>query len=136
MDKKSRINFIIRTILFFSCIIIFIDDSNNIYKILDYNIIFNIKVYHVFWAYLVNDILKVIIPSKSKNTYNGKLFLKHYKKRDNYNKDKVIFETFEKNKRAFNIALAWIGLNSILFYIYFRLHLDKSWIIMLFLFDI
>ena len=87
-----------------------------------------------FGAYLVNDILKVIIPSKSKNTYNGKLFLKHYKKRDNYNKDKVIFETFEKNKRAFNIALAWIGLNSILFYIYFRLHLDKSWIIMLFLF--
>jgi len=134
LDKKSRINFIIRTILFFSCIIIFIDDSNNIYKILDYNILFNIKVYHVFWAYLVNDILKVIIPSKSKNTYNGKLFLKHYKKRDNYNKDKVIFETFEKNKRAFNIALAWIGLNSILFYIYFRLHLDKSWIIMLFLF--
>ena len=73
MDKKSRINFIIRTILFFSCIIIFIDDSNNIYKILDYNILFNIKVYHVFWAYLVNDILKVIIPSKSKEIITIKI---------------------------------------------------------------
>ena len=134
MDKKSRINFIIRTILFFSCLIIFIDDPNNIYKILDYNIVWNIKVYHVFWAYIVNDILKVVIPSKSKNTYNGKLFLKHYKKRENYRQDRLGLETIEKNKKAFNIILAWIGLNSILFYIYFRLNLDKSWLIMLFLF--
>lgn len=134
MDKKSRNNFIIRTILFFSCIVIFIDDSNNIYKILNYNIIFNIKIYHIFWAYLVNDILKVVIPSKSKNTYNGKLFLKHFKRRENYNKDRLLFKTADNNKKAFSVLLAWVGLNAILFYIYFRLKLDSSWLIMLALF--
>ncbi|MFR6485673.1 MAG: hypothetical protein ACLUOP_12795 [Intestinibacter bartlettii] len=46
MDKKSRINFIIRTILFFSCIIIFIDDSNNIYKI---TILYLGMIYHICW---------------------------------------------------------------------------------------
>lgn len=134
MDKRSRINFIIRTILFFPCIVIFIENPSNIYKILNYNLIFNVKVYHIFWVYLVNDILKVVIPSKSKNTYNGKLFLKHFKRRNNFNMDKLISKTSDNNKKAFNILLAWLGLNMILFYIYFRLKLDSSWLIMLSLF--
>ncbi|MDO5009765.1 MAG: hypothetical protein Q4E31_02980 [Intestinibacter bartlettii] len=134
MDKRSRINLILRTILFFSALIIFIDNPNNIYKVLNYNIIFGIKVYQICWIYLVNDILKVIIPYKSKKTYNGKLFLKHYKEKNNYNKNKMLNQTSNNNKNAFNVFLAWIGLNFILFYIYFKLNLSKPWLIMLFLF--
>ncbi|MGN1032815.1 MAG: hypothetical protein ACI4PU_05075 [Intestinibacter sp.] len=134
MDRKSRINFVFRTILFFSFIIIFIDNPNNIYKILNYELILNIKIYHICWIYLVNDILKVMIPSKSKNTYNGKLFLKHYMKRNDYDKSKLQFEIIESNKRAFNVALFWIGANTIIFYIFLKLKLDSSYLIMLFLF--
>ena len=134
MDKNSRINFIFRTILFFSFIIIFIDNPNNIHNILNYELIFNIRVYHICWIYLANDILKVMIPSKSKHTYNGKLFLKHYMERNAYNESKLKHEIIESNKKAFNIALAWIGLNLILFYVFFRLKLDSSYLIMLFLF--
>ncbi len=134
MDKRSRMNFILRTILFFCAIVIFIDNPNNIYAILNYRIILGIKIYHICWIYLINDMLKVMIPYKSKNTYNGKLFLKHYKEKDNYNKNKVLYKTSDNNKRAFNVVLAWVSLNVILFYIYFRLKLDKSWLIMLFLF--
>ena len=134
MDRRSRINFIFRTILFFSAIIIFIDNPNNINKILNYELIFNIKVYHICWIYLVNDILKVVIPSESKNTYNGKLFLKHYKERNNYNQNRLQTEVVEANKSALNVALLWIGANIIILYIFLKLKLDTSYLIMLFLF--
>ena len=134
MDRRSRINFIFRTILFFSAIIIFIDNPNNINKILNYELIFNIKVYHICWIYLVNDILKVVIPSESKNTYNGKLFLKHYKERNNYNQNRLKTEVVEANKSALNVALLWIGANIIILYIFLKLKLDTSYLIMLFLF--
>ena len=75
MDKRSRINFVLRTILFFSCIIIFIDNPNNIHRILNYELIFHVKVYHICWIYLVNDILKVIII----NTCNSLLIKKENK---------------------------------------------------------
>ena len=67
MNKKSRINFILRTILFFSALIVFIYNPNNLYNILNYNLIFGIKIYHICWLYLINDVLKVIIPCKNKN---------------------------------------------------------------------
>ncbi|MGM9534525.1 MAG: hypothetical protein ACI3VR_04710 [Intestinibacter sp.] len=134
MDKKSRINLVLRTILFFSAIIIFIDNPNNINNILNYELIFNIKVYHICWIYLVNDILKVVIPSKSKNTYNGKLFLKHYNERNNYNQDRLQAEIIEANKSALNVALFWIGANIIILYVFLKLKLNSSYLIMLFLF--
>ena len=134
MNKKSRINFILRTILFFSALIVFIYNPNNLYNILNCNLIFGIKIYHICWLYLINDVLKVIIPCKNKTTYNGKLFLKHYKEKNNYDKNAVSIQTVINNKNAFNVLLAWICLNSILFYIYFKLDLNKSWVIMLFLF--
>ena len=134
MDKKSRIKFILRTILFFSALIVFIYNPNNINTILNYNIVFDIRFYHICWIYLINDILKVIIPYRSKNTYNGKLFLKHYKEKNNYNKNAVANQIANNNKSAFNVFVTWIGFNLILFYIYFKLYLNKSWLIMLFLF--
>ena len=134
MDKKSRIKFILRTILFFSELIVFIYNPNNINTILNYNIVFGIRFYHICWIYLINDILKVIIPYRSKNTYNGKLFLKHYKEKNNYNKNAVANQIANNNKSAFNVFVTWIGFNLILFYIYFKLYLNKSWLIMLFLF--
>ena len=123
-----------RTILFFSFVVIFINDQDDVFKVLTFKLVSNFKVYHIVWIYLVNQVLKVILPSRSKNTYNGKLFLKHYKERPNYNREKLLKQTKDMNKRVLNVAAFWIGLNSILFYIYFRLNLNQSYAIMLFLF--
>lgn len=134
MDRKSRLNLIFRTILFFSFVVIFINNKSDVVKIFNYKLLSNIKIYHLCWIYLVNEILQVIIPFRSKNTYNGKLFLKHYKEKENYDNEHLLNQTNDMNKRVLNILAFWIGLNAILFYVYFRLNLDSSFVIMLFLF--
>lgn len=132
MGKESRVRFIFRSLLLIIFIILFVVDKNKITTILNYSIIFHIRIYHLIWLYLIIETLLLIIPRTNNHSYNGKLFLKHYIPVDNYNKEKLIEYTRKNNKHAKSVFVAWVVLNTILFMIYFNYNLSKSYVYLIF----
>lgn len=133
MGKESRFRFIFRSILLIVFIILFIMDKNKIVNILNYNIMYNIKIYHLIWLYLMIETLLLIIPYTNNHSYNGKLFLKHYIPSDNYDREKLDKYIKKNNKHARSVSVAWIVLNVVLFMIYFNYNLSKSYIYLVFM---
>ena len=133
MGKESRFRFIFRSILLIVFIILFIMDKNKIVNILNYNIMYNIKIYHLIWLYLMIETLLVIIPYTNSHSYNGKLFLKHYIPSDNYDREKLDKYIKRNNKHARSVFVAWIVLNVVLFMIYFNYNLSTAYIYLVFM---
>ncbi len=133
MGKESRFRFIFRSILLIVFIILFIMDKTKIVNILNYNIMYNIKIYHLIWIYLMIETLLVIIPYTNNHSYNGKLFLKHYIPSDNYDTEKLDKYINKNNKHARSVFVAWIVLNVVLFMIYFNYNLSTAYIYLVFM---
>lgn len=133
MGKESRFRFIFRSILLIAFIILFIMDKNKIVNILNYNIMYNIKIYHLVWLYLMIETLLLIIPYTNNHSYNGKLFLKHYIPSDNYDREKLDRYIKKNNKHARSVFIAWIVLNVVLFMIYFNYNLSTAYIYLVFM---
>ena len=74
MGKESRFRFIFRTMLLIIFIILFMVDKNKIISILNYKIIYSIKLYHLIWLYLMLETVILIVPYTNNHSYNGKLF--------------------------------------------------------------
>lgn len=133
MGKESRVRFIFRSIFLTISIILFIIDKNKIVDILSYKIMYNVKIYHIIWLYLITETLFLIIPYTNNHSYNGKLFLKHYIQVDNYNKEKLYKYIKKNNKHAISVLVTWILLNLVLTIIYFNQNLDISYIFLVFM---
>lgn len=134
MGKESKIRFIIRSILFIILIIFFIRDNNIILSILNYKIIFNIKIYHIIWLYLVLEMIFLIIPYTNNHSYNGKLFAKHYIEVENYNKEKLDKYIEKCNKQARRVLIVWTLFNLFIYAIYKKYNLSKSYVFLVFMF--
>ena len=134
MGKESKIRFIIRSILFIILIIFFIRDNNIILSILNYKIIFNIKIYHIIWLYLVLEMIFLIIPYTNNHSYNGKLFAKHYIEVENYNKEKLDKYIDKHNKQARRVLIVWTLFNLFIYAIYKKYNLSKSYVFLVFMF--
>ena len=136
MGKESRVRFIIRTILFIAVIILFIKDKNIIIDILNYKIIYiyNVKLYHIIYTYLILETLFLIIPYTNRYSYNGKLFLKHYIEVENYDNEKLNKYIKRNNKHAKSVLLAWIVANLCLTFIYYNYNLSEVYIFLVFMF--
>ena len=134
MGKESKIRFIIRSILFIILIIFFIRDNNIILSILNYKIIFNIKIYHIIWLYLVLEMIFLIIPYTNNHSYNGKLFAKHYIEVESYNKEKLDKYIERRNKQARRVLIVWTLFNLFIYAIYKKYNLSKSYVFLVFMF--
>ncbi|MPN08453.1 hypothetical protein SDC9_155735 [bioreactor metagenome] len=133
MGKESRFRFIFRSILLIIFIILFIMDKNIIVNILNYKIMYSIKIYHLIWLYLMLETVILIIPYTNNHSYNGKLFLKHYIPADNYDEKKLHKYMKKNNKHARSVFVAWIVLNVVLFIIYYNYNLSTPYIFLVFM---
>ncbi|WP_455537981.1 hypothetical protein [Terrisporobacter sp.] len=133
MGKESRIRFIFRSILLIAFVILFIIDKNIIINILDYNIILSIKIYHLIWFYMMVETLFLIIPYTNNNSYNGKLFLKHFEVVEKYNKEKLEIYIKKNNKKAVIIMGLWIVANLFLYIIYSYYNLSIAYVYLVFI---
>lgn len=133
MGKVSKMRFIIRSTILIFYLIIFLSDKSLINVILNKELIFNIKTYHLIWMYLIIETLCLIIPSISKHSYSGKLFKKHYIPVGNYDKLKLIEYTYYNNKIAYHVAIWWFLLNINVFLIYYYYNLDTTYVYLVFL---
>ncbi|WP_434799698.1 hypothetical protein [Terrisporobacter vanillatitrophus] len=133
MGKESRFRFIFRSILLIIFIILFIIDKNIIVNILNYKIMYSIKIYHLIWLYLMLETVILIIPYTNNHSYNGKLFLKHYIPADNYDEKKLHKYMKKNNKHARSVFVAWIVLNVVLFIIYYNYNLSTPYIFLVFM---
>ncbi|MEW9079311.1 hypothetical protein [Terrisporobacter glycolicus] len=133
MGKDSRVRFIFRTILLIIFIMLFIVDKNKIMSILNYKIIYNIKIYHLIWLYLMIETIILIIPYTNNHSYNGKLFLKHYTPVENHDEKKLHKYINKNNKHARSVFVAWIVLNVVLFIIYYNYSLSEPYIFLVFM---
>ncbi|MCC3868434.1 hypothetical protein [Terrisporobacter mayombei] len=133
MGKESRFRFIFRTILLIIFIILFIIGKDKIISILNYEIIYSIKIYHLIWLYLMLETVILIIPYTNNHSYNGKLFLKHYRPVDNYDEKKLQKYIKKNNKHARSVFVAWIVLNVVLFIIYYNYNLSTPYIFLIFM---
>lgn len=133
MGRKSRVRFIFRSILLVMFIIIFIVDKNKIIDILNYNVISSIKIYHLIWLYMTIETLFLIIPYTNNDSYNGKLFLKHYIPTEKYDEEKLDKYMKRNNKHALSVLVAWIVMNLFLYIIYINYNLSTAYIYLVFI---
>lgn len=133
MGKESRFRFIFRTMLLIIFIILFMIDKNKIISILNYKIIYGIKLYHLIWLYLMLETAILIVPYTNNHSYNGKLFLKHYIPVENYDEKKLHKYIEKNNKHARSVFVAWIVLNLVLLIIYYNYSLSEPYIFLVFM---
>ena len=134
LGKKTWRKMLFRLFLFCSALFLWIVDVNLIDKFLNIKIIMGISVYHLFWLYLLLEMLPVLFSRMNQESYCGKHLQKHFRLVENY-KPELLEKAIQKNsqgaKRSF---LFWIGLNAFLFLLYFLLDLNEGYVYLLFLF--
>lgn len=134
MGKRTKTKLIIRSIIFVVTAVISFFDASILKKVMSMNIIGNIKLYNILWCYLIYEMIIVMMPNLNDYTYSGKLFSRHFNEDINYNREKLRIYTKKNYIRALRAFIFWIGLNSIIAYIYFRFNLSPTYMYLLFLF--
>ena len=134
MGRRTRVKLIIRTIILALTLFTTIIDVNLLEKFMNLNIIGNIKVYQLLWVYLMYEMIIVLIPKFNNYNYSGKLFKRHFIEAQTYNKEKLYKFTQKNTKKAINAFIFWIGLNSVIGYIYIKYNLKPVYMYLLFLF--
>ncbi|WP_455540101.1 hypothetical protein [Terrisporobacter sp.] len=134
MGKRTRKKLIIRSLILLVSIFMFIVDSSLIETFMNVKILANIKIYHLFWLYLMYEMIVVIFPAYNNYSYSGKLFERHYKEDVNYKKEKLENYTKKNYLRALRTIVFWGSLNLVIAYIYYKLNLNKVYMYLLFLF--
>ena len=134
MGKRTKVKLIIRSIILVITLFLTITNVNLINKIMSFNIIENIKIHHLLWIYLMYEMIIVLVPKFNNYSYSGKIFKRHFREAEIYNKDKLDKFTQKNTKRAINAFIFWIILNSIIGYVYIKCKLSYIYMYLLFLF--
>lgn len=134
MGKRTKTKLLIRSIILAITLIITLFDVSALKKIMTTNIIGELKLYNIFWGYLMYEMIVVMIPNLNDYTYSGKLFDRYYVEDSNFNKERLKKYTKKNYIRAFRALVFWIVLNSAIGYIYFKFNLSSIYMYILFLF--
>ena len=134
MGRRTRMKLIIRSIILVITLFFTLINVNLVSNIMSFNIIGNIKIYHLLWIYLMYEMIIVLIPKFNNYSYSGKIFKRHFIESESYSKDKLDKFTTKNTKRAINAFVFWIGLNSIIGYVYIKYNLKPIYMYLLFLF--
>lgn len=138
MGIKSLIKLYFRAILFITYSFVVIYDysmkQSIASTIVNFKLFNIISFLHIFWAYLIIEMLLIIIPKFNKHSYNGKHLIKHYEPETNYNHDKLQSYTKQNIKRALISAVFWILLNTPIIILYSLAYIDRTILYWLFFF--
>lgn len=134
MGKRSKNKLIIRSIILVMTIFLALINPKFLSEFMKFSIKGNFKIYNLLWMYLMYEMIIVLIPKWNNYTYSGKLFARHYKNDENYNKEKLDTYTKKNNIRALRAIVFWIGLNSIIGFLYFKFKLSPIYMYCLFVF--
>ncbi len=141
MGKKTQKLLFIRFILFvtFTTLILFdiLNDTKIIDFIINHRILNTISIIHIFWLFVMFDMITIIIPKFNNNSYNGKHFLKHYLPAIDYHQNKLINHTKQNRRGALKSAIFWISFNlpfAILFFLGYLDTLFFYWLFFLYYF--
>ena len=134
MGLRSKVNFIIRTIILLFTIGITIFYPELIDNMMDYEIIFGMNIFKIFWIFLMSEMIVVLIPKWNKFSYCGKHLGRHYIAVENYNEEKLKKYTKKNNIRALRALVFWVVLNGILATIYYTFDLHIGYVFSLFIF--
>ena len=124
MGKRSKTKLIIRSIILIVTAILTFINPKVLNEFMGFKLIGDIKVYNLFWMYLMYEMILVSIPSLNKYSYSGKLFDRHYDCDDKYKEEKLKDYTKKNHLRAVRALVFWILLNGVLAYIYFKMDLS------------
>ena len=134
MGRRTKSKLIIRSIILLLTTLAVVIDVNLVSKIMNLKLIGNIKVQDIFWLYLMYEMIIVLIPKFNNYSYSGKIFKRHFIETQNYNKEKLDKFTNKNTKKAINAFIFWVGLNSIIGYVYIKYDLSPIYMYLLFLF--
>lgn len=105
--------------------------------LINYKILNFISIIHIFWIFLILEMLVLIIPKFNRYSYSGKHLLKHYLPVTNYDSEKLNQFTKENSKKALKSAIFWIVLNApfaVLFFLGYIHPLFFYWLFLLYYF--
>ena len=74
MGKRSKTKLIIRSIILVVTAILIFINPKVLNEFMGFKLIGDIKVYNLFWMYLMYEMILVLIPSLNNYSYSGKLF--------------------------------------------------------------
>ena len=134
MGKRSKTKLIIRSIILVVTAILIFINPKVLNEFMGFKLIGDIKVYNLFWMYLMYEMILVSIPSLNNYSYSGKLFDRHYDCDDKYKEEKLKDYTKKNHLRAVRALVFWILLNGVLAYIYFKMDLSPVYMYLLFVF--
>ena len=138
MGQRTFKKLIIRTVLLviFSAILSvdYLFKTNIMQFILDIKVFGFLTIFHVFWVYLMLEMLVVLIPKLNIYSYSGKHLLKHYNPVKSFNVNNLIEYTKKNGIKAARSAIFWIVFNLPFAYIYFNGYVDEIFIYWLFFF--
>ena len=134
MGKRSKTKLIIRSIILVVTAILIFINPKVLNEFMGFKLIGDIKVYNLFWMYLMYEMILVSIPSLNNYSYSGKLFDRHYDCDDKYKEEKLKDYTKKNRLRAVRALVFWILLNGVLAYIYFKMDLSPVYMYLLFVF--
>lgn len=134
MGKKTFRKLLFRGFLFIGALVLMLWNPKMISGILNFELFMGIKVFHIFWLYLLLEMLPVLFSKLKQESYCGKHFHKHYQAVQNYKEEKLRFATKKSNRRAMYALVFWLSLNAMIFSLYFLLDLGEGFVYLLFLF--
>ena len=100
MGKRSKTKLIIRSIILVVTAILIFINPKVLNEFMGFKLIGDIKVYNLFWMYLMYEMILVSIPSLNNYSYSGKLFDRHYDGDDKYKEEKLKDYTKKNHLRA------------------------------------
>ncbi|MDI6618347.1 MAG: hypothetical protein QME45_06675 [Clostridiales bacterium] len=124
MQIINKKKFVFRAIVFVFAYGLGIYNAGILESIFYYKIKF-IRVYHILWAFLMLNMVKVSIPTLNRHISGGKMFAKYFKEDPGYSKD-VLYEYIKKNnQRALLVAVLWVMLLFSIGFLYYKNIINK-----------
>lgn len=134
MGKKTHRKMVVRAFLFFGTCICLVENPEWLEMLLTTEILLGIKIYHLFWGYLIFEMLPVLFSGFKQESYCGKHLNKHYQPTKTYSQEKLKAYWKKSNLGALRALIFWVGLNAIIFALMYLLHIDFRFAYLLFLF--
>ncbi len=136
MGSKSMKKLYFRLVLLISFSFVLIYDYLNhtqlINQLINTKILHTLSIIHIFWIYLIIEMVIVFVPKFNNHSYSGKHLLKHYLPPSKYDVNKLNEYTKQNGKKAFRSAIFWIVLNIPFAILFFMGYLESTFFYWLF----
>jgi len=128
--KRPRIDFNEKKFIARAALVVFLGiacivNKDWLINVLEWAIIWKIRVYHILWAALMFELIVAFVPKWNKYICCGKIFKRHYRENEGYDREKVRQYTLSSNKAALIVLFVWMAILGIVAYLYFTRVIGK-----------